>query len=306
MLVLLPWCGTNSMSQCSGRSANTSSRPGDWRSAGKNTRRPPYSTESTMLLALEVDGRPCGGGWRTSSQQPGPPDKPIAAGNHADRHLRPLDRLAQEADRGVLLVEHHRRDVNRSHGEPLQQFRQGVVVIGVGVREHDRVDVREPPRPEVARDDAAAGGRRRHAAGVVKDRAAVGQFQHDRLAMADAEERTPQAVAIGGPPRDDDAGRRPGPQQRQPPAQRRTKPRKGRENRQPGIQADQPPLGRPGHPGVSIGHVLAKPHQPLDGGKLPVADHGAHRRQRTGDHAAQQQGQPADQGPGHRQPDQPC
>ena len=156
-----------------------------------------------MLLALDVDGRPCGGGWRTSIQQPGPPDKPIAAGNHANRHLRPVDRLAQEADRRVLIVEHHRRNIDRSHGEPLQQFRQGVVVIAVGVREHDRIDVREPPRPEIARDDAAASGRRRHAAGVVEDRVAVGQFQHDRLAVADAEERAPQPVAIGGPPGDD-------------------------------------------------------------------------------------------------------
>lgn len=69
--------------------------------------------------------------------------QPIATGNHAKRRLCPFDGVAQESDRGVGLVEHHRRNVNRSHGKPLQQFRQGVVVIAVGMREHHRIDVRE-------------------------------------------------------------------------------------------------------------------------------------------------------------------
>ena len=171
------------------------------------------------------------------------------------------------------------------------------------MREHDRVDVRQPSRPEVTGDDAAAGGRSRHAAGVVKDRATVGQLQHDRLAMADTEKRAAQALAIGRPPGDEDAGRRPGPQQRQPPAERRAKRRKGGKGGQPRVKADQPPLGRPRHPTMSVGHVLAEPHQPLDGGELPIAEHGKHGRQRTGKQAAQQQGQPADQRPRHRQPD---
>src|SRR5262249_32779979 len=75
LLDLLPWCGTRSTSQWSGFSASTSSKPGDCRSAGNSIRLPAYSTDITILLAFDVDGSPCGGGWRISSRQPGPPER---------------------------------------------------------------------------------------------------------------------------------------------------------------------------------------------------------------------------------------
>ena len=67
--------------------------------------------------------------------------QPVAGPDLADRHAVPVDGLPQRGDRLVVLLEHHRRDVNHAHGEPVQQARQGVEVVQIGVGEHDGVEV---------------------------------------------------------------------------------------------------------------------------------------------------------------------
>lgn len=49
-------------------------------------------------------------------------------------HIAAFERLAQFRQQRVWLLEHDRRDVDRANCKLFQQFRQGVEVIGVGVR----------------------------------------------------------------------------------------------------------------------------------------------------------------------------
>ena len=74
-------------------------------------------------------------------------------------------------------IEHHRRHVHRADAKPLQQARHGVVVVDVGVREHDAVDPHDAAVPQVGGDRLRGKLRRAERAGVVQQRFARRAFQ---------------------------------------------------------------------------------------------------------------------------------
>jgi hypothetical protein len=67
--------------------------------------------------------------------------KPLVAVNFADRDARADNRVAQLFHGRRQALEHHGRDINGANAESLQQSRNRIEVIGVGVRDDDRVEM---------------------------------------------------------------------------------------------------------------------------------------------------------------------
>ena len=111
--------------------------------------------------------------------------------------------LGQGEHRLVLVLEHLRRDVNRPHGESLQDAGQAVVVIDVGVREDHGVQAAAALRPKIAGDRPRGGVGRAELPGVVEHRLSGRKLHHHGQAVSDGEKRAghPSAVGPAGVPR---------------------------------------------------------------------------------------------------------
>ncbi len=122
------------------------------------------------------------------------PLQAVAGVDFPHHYIVSVEGVAQHRQQAALFLEHDRRHVNHPDRKPFQQLRQGVEVVGVGVRDHHGVDVRESLMPEELGDRPGAADRRAEPAGVVEHRLARGQLQQHRAAVPHAEERTIEPI----------------------------------------------------------------------------------------------------------------
>ena len=188
LLLRLPWCGAISTSHCWGSSANRSSSPGDSEIAGQENpvaavRQGQHDAVGVFLpqaqgeLARRV---------QHFQQAALAAAEAVAGLNLADGDVVLVDCPPQLFHGRIHLVEHDRRDVDRADGKPVQQPRQGVVVVEIRMRQHHRVDVPQPERPERLGYGPHRGPRAVALARVVEHRLAGGKLDQHGQAVADA------------------------------------------------------------------------------------------------------------------------
>lgn len=151
----------------------------------------------------------------------------VAGVDFADRNAVPVESRAEFGQQAVGFVEHDRRNIDHTDRKPFEQFGQGVEVVGVGVRNHHRVDVRQTFVPEELGDRSGAAVRRAKLTGVVENRLARGEFQQRGTTVSDAEERAIEPVGCSSISSRNNTDNDPHGQQAQAPPFRRPQTRKG-------------------------------------------------------------------------------
>lgn len=194
------------------------------------------------------------------------------------------DGLVQGEHRMVLVLKHLPRDVNRPHGETLQDAGQAVVVVDVGVREDHAVQAAAAARPKIAGNCPRGGVGRAHLPGVVEHRLSGRKLHHHRQAVSDGEKRAGHASAVGpvAESRGGKADGDPGGQRGHGPAPRRAESGKRGGRGQGRIKSDEPPVGRAGRPEMAPRGPLRQLDQQFDEPQTGVAHHAAEPGQRRG------------------------
>ena len=201
---------------------------------------------------------------------------------------RPIE-LCSAANGCIGMIEHHGRDVDRADREPFQQLGQRVVMVGVGMGNDDRVEMRDAARPEKACHGSRGVRRRAQPAGIVEQASrppgssttTAAPWPTDRNVHC---KRSPSCDRSTG---DRQAEGRPAGQQAQAPAARRRETRHDQPQHKRAVKAGQPPIVRPGDPKVAAAPAAGNLHAGFHGSQVRVAEPAQRRRQRRHQPAAQ-------------------
>jgi hypothetical protein len=128
--------------------------------------------------------------------------EPVARADFTNRDGLPDQGIMECANRRGRPFEHDGRHIDCADREPVEQRRQGVEMVDVGMGKDDGVEMRDPPRPEKSADDVGRMVRGAHLPGVVEQGLAVRQFDQGRRAVPDGQERALQGGVFGGDQRD--------------------------------------------------------------------------------------------------------
>ncbi len=119
----------------------------------------------------------------------------IAGPDRNDWDPREMDHVEQMVYGRIAPLGHYGRHAHGSDGKPIHQPRQGVVVVGVGVREDNEIEPVDPAGPERRGNRLGRRAGRTEPARVVQSPLPAGQFEQDRRAVPHADKRARQPLA---------------------------------------------------------------------------------------------------------------